>query len=540
MQQGYPGLDTHFPQWQQGVGPAGENNGDSRWPGQNLLPFLKQGQNGQNLYSNTCMPMLSSGYDLQNIHGPDLKKRKKRGKSGSVDHQWKVNNVPHMQDSAAGVSRKQYYTYSQEQDTTCSQVQNSNSHHSQYQNSNSYLSQNPNSISHHSQNLNRNSHHSQNQNSNSHHSQYQNNNDAFNCGPSVQNNNNFSFTKTSQKQSVESIPDSNKFIQKKKKVKKFKKSFDWKSKLEKDQTQHGAYSKHENVEENNLKPQLKKLKFKQFQSIQLLHQKVANLEEELVEKNQKISILSKEVEDFKEKTAEVVKGNIHLVNVIKGKDSELDSNKLLIFNMKDEIKSAQKNVLNCLQKKLAETKEVVAGVPLKTDEKMKGHGVTGDGVGSIEKLAIEDDSTSLSLEIKRFLEFNCLSQKIAASFEKAMRAENSSEVATLDLKKKEVETSIIVFQTNVTTLFREVIFMIKKRVEVKNSLIDVEKKIKKAISDIGDFLDKLKKTSLKDVKKSELKTYSAELKQLKKSRRKLENDKKQMIEKLNAVNSNLL
>ena len=289
-----------------------------------------------------------------------------------------------------------------------------------------------------------------------------------------------------------------------------------------------------------MKPQLKKLKFKQFQSIQLLHQKVAKLEEEVIEKNQKISILSKEVEDFKEKTAEVVKGNIHLVNVIKGKDSELDSIKLLIFNMKDEIKSAQKNVLSCLQKKLAETKEAVAGVPLKTDEKLKGHGVTGERDGSIEKLAIEDKSTSLSLEIKRFLEFNCLSQKIAASFEKATSAENSAELATLDLKKKEVETSIIVFQTNVATLFREVIFMIEKRVEVKNSLIEVEKKIEKAISDIGDFLDKLKKTSLKDVTKSELKTYSAELEQLKKRRRKLENDKKQMIEKLNAVNSNLM
>ena len=309
-----------------------------------------------------------------------------------------------------------------------------------------------------------------------------------------------------------------------------------------------------NYTENSSKNKPKKPKSQALKQ----HQKIVMLQKELSEKNIEMNRFSKEVEELKEKTAEVMKGNKHLVEVIKKKDLELESNKTLMIDMKAEIKRAQKEVLNCLQKRVAKSQEALKMDPVQTNEKtnVEVQNETTDFAVEKFQMDVTDDqsSSSLCLKILHFLEFNGLAQKISTSIEKVLNIENKSVFKNLKLGRQDVESAISAFQDNVLLLFDEVTSVIQKKVEMENCLAEIEKKIeqnqvklRKITTDIEDLLSKVKKLSKKDLKTSveahalrgELESVKTELEQLRKDHRNLEIGNKRVVNKLNVITSNL-
>merc|ERR1719318_110200 len=289
-------------------------------------------------------------------------------------------------------------------------------------------------------------------------------------------------------------------------------------------------------------------------------QKILMLQKELSGKNIEMNRFSKEVEELKEKTAEVMKGNKHLVEVIKKKDLELESNQTLIIDMKAEIKRAQKEVLNCLQKKVAKSQEALKMDPVQPNEEAnieEQNKTTDLAVENNQKnLADQHTSSSLCLKIKSFLEFNGLAQKISTSIEKTLDidVEDKCVLTNLKLGRQDVESAISSFQDDVLNLFDELTSVIKNKVEVEISLADIEKNIEhkqvklvKITTNIEGLLKKVKTLSKKDLKTSveahalrgELESVKTELEQLRKHHRKLETDNKRVVNKLNVITNDL-
>jgi len=311
-----------------------------------------------------------------------------------------------------------------------------------------------------------------------------------------------------------------------------------------------------NYTENCSKINHKKPKSQAFKQ----QQKILMLQKELSGKNIEMNRFSKEVEELKEKTAEVMKGNKHLVEVIKKKDLELESNQTLIIDMKAEIKRAQKEVLNCLQKKVAKSQEALKMDPVQTNEQANievQNKTTDLAVENNEKnLADDHTSSSLCLKIKSFLEFNGLAQKISTSIEKTLDidVEDKCVLTNLKLGRQDVESAISSFQDDVLNLFDELTSVIKNKVEVEISLADIEKNIEhkqvklvKITTNIEGLLKKVKTLSKKDLKTSveahalrgELESVKTELEKLRKHHRKLEIDNKRVVNKLNVITNDL-
>merc|ERR1719318_864196 len=311
-----------------------------------------------------------------------------------------------------------------------------------------------------------------------------------------------------------------------------------------------------NYTENCSKVNHKKPKSQAFKQ----QQKILMLQKELSGKNIEMNRFSKEVEELKEKTAEVMKGNKHLVEVIKKKDLELESNQTLIIDMKAEIKRAQKEVLNCLQKKVAKSQEALKMDLVQTNEEANievQNKSTDLAVENNQKYVADDHaSSSLCLKIKSFLEYKGLAQKISTSIEKTLDidVEDKCVLTNLKLGRQDVESAISSFQDDVLNLFDELTSVIKNKVEVEISLADIEKNIEhkqvklvKITTNIEGLLKKVKTLSKKDLKTSveahalrgELESVKTELEQMRKHHRKLETDNKRVVNKLNVITNDL-
>eukprot|EP00092_Neocalanus_flemingeri_P039379 GFUD01042875.1.p1 GENE.GFUD01042875.1~~GFUD01042875.1.p1 ORF type:complete len:681 (+),score=134.65 GFUD01042875.1:85-2043(+) len=279
-----------------------------------------------------------------------------------------------------------------------------------------------------------------------------------------------------------------------------------------------------------------------------LHLKMNLLEKQVIEKD-------KEIDELKDKTSELVKGNKHLVEVIKRRDLELDSNKVEMANMKSEIKCAQKEVLNCLKEKMV---------------KFAGYEVLQNSSADLEETKIEieqtkiDDTTDdvnefengsrLCFEIKSFLEFHRLAGKIGRSIESVLDTNNQSMATNWEVAKKDIESVVSTFQGNVVLLLDEVATVVKRKREMENCLTDIERnirqkqeKIKKLAEEAEHLQKKVKKISKKDKVLpgkafdliSQLKSTETDLLWLKKTHRKLGTEHKRILNKINTMASSL-
>merc|ERR1719508_734867 len=285
-----------------------------------------------------------------------------------------------------------------------------------------------------------------------------------------------------------------------------------------------------------------------------LQQKINILQKQLNDKNLGLKSLSKEVDELKDKSFELIKGNKHLVEVIKNKNIELDSNKVEMSNMKSEVKSAQKEVLNCLKEKMG---HVLPSNSAKIEKAKVDKGVQTNnndtGETSEDNIAFENDSR-LCKEIRSFLEFHCLSEKIGESIELALNSEDELVSTKWDVSKKEVETAVSTFHGNVVMLLDEVTTVLKKKKEMEKCLSQVERnirhkqrKIKKLTSEVKGMQKNVKKTFGKDKETSgkvlalltELKSTENDLLLLKKTQTKLETETKKIENKINLLANSL-
>ena len=140
-----------------------------------------------------------------------------------------------------------------------------------------------------------------------------------------------------------------------------------------------------------------------------LKQKISLLQKQLFEKNKNVKCLTISVEELKDKTSELVKGNKHLVEVINKKNSELKDYHVELSNMKSEVKCAQKEVLNCLKEKMEKATCSTDTLEDKHVEHELSNSEAGEDVlfRAEDKIAWEH-SSSLCKDIKIFLDYGLI------------------------------------------------------------------------------------------------------------------------------------